>query len=239
MLNLPPCMGTSHTWMIAWSMLALSLALVLPLQSAIVAVLHLYWLCIKLESALGEFWMQLREAFRQALLLWVGLICLGCAYALCLPFGCCCLFSSVFHSHFSLVLWSPYLAVIPGTGRKGAAPLCSTVLRWVAALCLFLQLAVQKIGLGLCHCLQSALCFPTDFPVAHHVCWDGNKYEQIPTYLCSQRFLRAHKEMPCYVMQVGTLNFGSERFLQRSRASKSTERFCSGYKEEGSYKALI
>lgn len=148
MLNLPPCMGTSHTWMIAWSMLALSLALVLPLQIAIVAVLHLYWLCIKLESALGEFWMQLREAFRQALLLWVGLICLGCAYALCLPFGCCCLFSSVFHSHFSLVLWSPYLAVIPGTGRKGAAPLCSTILRWVAALCLFLQLTVQKIGLG-------------------------------------------------------------------------------------------
>lgn len=82
------------------------------------ASVHLCCLCLRLEPALGEYWTQLGEVFQQALFISVCLICLGCAYALCLPFGCCCLLTSVFHGHFSLVLQAPCLAVIPGAGKE-------------------------------------------------------------------------------------------------------------------------
>lgn len=101
-----------YTWMVAWSMSALNLALVLPLQSAIMVVLHLCWLCIRLESALGEFWMQLGEAFRQALFIWVGLICLFvlmlCVYPLAVV--ACSPLSFTVTSHLSCdhLVWLRY-----------------------------------------------------------------------------------------------------------------------------------
>lgn len=140
-------------------------------------------------------------------------------------------------SHLSCghLIWLWYQGQVEKEQLLCAQPFCDELLLFAY----FCSWQCRRLDWAVSLPAECSVPVPTDFPVAHHVCWDGNKYEQIPTYLCSQRFLRAHKEMPCYVMQVGTLNFGSERFLQRSRASKSTERFCSGYKEEGSYKALI
>lgn len=99
-----------------------------------------------------------------------------------------------------------------------------------------------KVGQWLSHCLQSALHFPAPFPVAHHVCWDGNKYEQ-----GWQQHSFLHVFAPCGPSVPTTklsstyccCGVGSGRLLWRSRVSKITETFCGGYKEKGSYKAFL
>lgn len=83
---------TALTWPVVGRPPALSLALQChdsEVESTVTVVWHLCklcWLCLNQEPAMSECWVQLGEAFRHALFISAGVICLDCAYAPCLPF---------------------------------------------------------------------------------------------------------------------------------------------------------
>ena len=83
---------TLLTWLVVGRASTLSLALQChdsEVESTVTVVWHLCklrWLCLNQEPAMSECWMQLGEAFRRALFISVGVICLDCSYAPCLPF---------------------------------------------------------------------------------------------------------------------------------------------------------